>query len=526
MAKNKENFSPRWGVIILPVLVFGAVLIMGFINTSLLESTLTSYFNWFMINFGWFVDIAALGFVLFCLGMIFHPIGNLKFGGEDAEPEFKFWNWFAMSLCAGMAIGIVMWPPEVLMHALEPAKGAGLEPKSQGAMLWAMKKTFLHWTLTPYSIYVVCGAIIGYVHYNLEKKFAASSALYPLLGDKAFGKVATVVDSITLFSICGGVAGSLGYGILQLGDALQFSFGVQPGPVVWGAIAAVIITSYTTSSITGLDKGIQWLSDKNAWLFIGLLVFVIFAGPTAFSLNLTTQAAGDFFNNFIQTSTFTSPFQLSGDMWPQWWDMYWFTDWLSFAPIVGLFLARLCYGRTIRQFVLVNLLLPAGFGMLWFGVFGSFFLHLEFIQGAEIAAVLDAKGMEILMLKMFDFLPLSNIIRPIMILTILISFITLADSMTSTASMVSTTGFEKYTTEEPPMKMKIFWGLLMGGVAVVSLMIGGIDGVKMIKTMAGIPILFFEVLMIIGFVRHRMHMGSDNNMNVASESQESTTVNQ
>ncbi len=508
---NEKKFAPRWKVIILSIVIFGPIIVLGLIDAQQLEATLNTGFEWAMVNFGWLIMLVALAMVIFCLAMFFHPVGKIKFGGDEAKPEFAYWNWFAMSLCAGIAIGIVFWGYEPLLHTMEPAQGAGVEAGSIEAMMWSMKKTFLHWTFTPYALYVGFGIVVGYVHYNLEQSFTASSALYPLLGERAYGKIGTAVDAVSLFAICGGVAGSLGYGILQLGSALEVGFGIEPGPMIWGGIAAFIVASYTTSSITGLDKGIRWLSDKNTWLFMGLLAFTLIFGPTAYILNMTTQSVGHFLNNFVQTSVFTNPMQLDGDLWSQWWDMYWVADWLSFAPLVGLFLVRLCYGRTIRQFVFVNLILPATFGMLWFGVFGSFLLNLEFVQGADMYAKLGSIGGEGVMIELLNFLPLTQVIRPIFILIILISFVTLADSMTSTVSMVSTTGFEKYTTEEPPIGMKLFWGIFMGALAIVALMIGGIDGVKIIKTFAGIPIMFLLIFMLIGFIKHRKDMGAKNN---------------
>ncbi|MCG8684491.1 MAG: BCCT family transporter [Desulfobacterales bacterium] len=499
--ESNSKLSLRYGVIALPLIIFGAILVMGFVDKEAFHSTLWGFFKWLMINFGWTLSLGCLSFVIFALFLIFHPIGKTRLGGRDAKPEFTTWNWWAMSLCAGMAMGIVFWPaPEALKHSLAPAGGMFIEPGSQQAMLWAMRTSFLHWTFTPYAIYVVCGVLIAYAHYNLKKPFAVSSALYPLLGDRAFGKTATVVDGLTLFAITGGVAGSLGYGLLQLGSGLDFLFGIEAGPTIWTILCVAIVACYTTSSITGLNTGIRWLSDKNAWLFIALLIFAFIFGPTAFSLNMTVQATGDFVGNFLSAMTFTDPFP-DGDLWPQWWDMYWWADWLSFAPITGMFLARLCYGRTIREFLVVNMILPALFALIWFGVFGSLTIHTHFIEGIDLKTLMDTKGYEVLMLRLFDFLPMAEFIRPVMLFTIFVSFVTLADSMTSTVSVLSIKTDSEYggSATEPPVAMKLFWGLLMGSTALVFMFIGGLDGIKVVKTIAGVPILFLEIAMLVGF---------------------------
>lgn len=498
---NKEQ-RLRYGVIAVPLVIFGAILLLGFIDQKAFHTLLWDFFKTLMENFGWMLSLGCLSFVAFAIFLMLHPIGDIRLGGKDAKPEFTTWNWWAMSLCAGMAMGIVFWPaPEALKHSLAPAGGMFIEPGSQQAMLWAMRTSFLHWTFTPYAIYVVCGVLIAYAHYNLKRPLAVSSALYPLLGEKSTGKTATLVDGLTLFAIVGGVAGSLGYGLLQLGSGLDFLFGLTPGPVIWTVICALIVITYTTSSATGINHGIRWLSDKNALLFIGLLLFAMVFGPTKFSVNLTVQATGDYINNFISAMTFTDPFP-GGDLWPQWWDMYWWADWLSFAPITGMFLARLCYGRTIREFLIINLVLPALFALVWFGIFGGLTLHAHFIDGNDLKTLMDTKGYEVLMLRLYDFMPMAEVLRPIMLFAIFISFVTLADSMTSTVSMLSieNTSSCYSRTEEAPLGMKLFWGILIGLTSLVFMFIGGLDGIKVVKTIAGVPILFLEIAMLSGFI--------------------------
>ncbi len=233
-------------------------------------------------------------------------------------------------------------------------------------------------------------------------------------------------------------------------------------------------------------------------IFIGLLVFVLIFGPTARMLNVTTQAIGSFAANFVEGMTFTDAF--GTDLWPQWWDMYWFVDWLSFGPIVGLFLIKLCYGRTIKEFILVNLVAPSLFGILWFGAFGGFALDLQLVQGVDLLAFMDANGLESLMYEVFAYVPLTGIIRPLMIITIMLSFITLADSMTSTVSIMSMK--DNHDIKEAPLGIKLFWGLLMGLTSIIFVLNGGLEGIKVVKTIAGFPILAIEVAMMIGFIKY------------------------
>ncbi len=483
------------------VVIFTALIVVGFVDSKTFVDMLWGVFKWLMVNLGWLVDLGCMGFVLALIGIFIHPLGRVKFGGPEAKPQFSTWNWWAISLCAGIGTGIVFWGAvEPLKHTFAPAGGMGLEPGSKAAMIWAMRTSFLHWTLTPYAIYVIAAIAIGLAYYNLGKQYTVSAGLSLLYGKKEIGKnTVNIVDGLTLFAITGGVAGSLGYGLLQVGSGLDFTFGIQPGPLVWTLVAAAIIASYLISSFTGLNNGIRWLSDKNAIIFILFLALVIFWGPTAFIFNLTTQSIGAYLNDFLHAMTFTDPLP-GGDLWPQWWDMYWFVDWLSFGPIVGLFLVKLAYGRTLREFIMVNLFLPALFGMIWFGAFGGFALDLQILQGHDILSFMNKNGTESLMLKIMDFLPLSTILRPILIVTVCLSFITLADSMTSTVSLMSLK--DNTNVDEAPISIKLFWGLLMGVTSLIFVINGGLEGIKVVKTIAGFPILFLELAMMAGIIRY------------------------
>ena len=246
------------------VVIFTALIVVGFVDSKTFVDMLWGVFKWLMVNLGWLVDLGCMGFVLALIGIFIHPLGRVKFGGPEAKPQFSTWNWWAISLCAGIGTGIVFWGAvEPLKHTFAPAGGMGLEPGSKAAMIWAMRTSFLHWTLTPYAIYVIAAIAIGLAYYNLGKQYTVSAGLSLLYGKKEIGKnTVNIVDGLTLFAITGGVAGSLGYGLLQVGSGLDFTFGIQPGPLVWTLVAAAIIASYLISSFTGLNNGIRWLSDK------------------------------------------------------------------------------------------------------------------------------------------------------------------------------------------------------------------------------------------------------------------------
>lgn len=488
----------------IPLVLMGAVLIMGIVDPNFAD-TMTNLFLGLMHGGGWLVALGILLFIGFLVFVYIHPIGNTKFGGTDAKPKYSTWNWWAISLCAGIGTGIVFWgATEPLSIAFTPPASAGVEPGSYAAIIWSMAKCFQHWSFQPYSIYAVAGICCGYAYWNMGKDYASSAGLcYFKNGKDLNSKFSAILDGIVLFAIVGGTAGSLGWGLLQIGSGLNFVFNIEPGPMVWTAIAVVIIISYTISSSTGLDKGIQWLSDKNAWFFIALLVFVFICGPWQYICNLTVESFGYYINNIISLTSYTSPDILplaEAEMWPQWWDLYWMTDWLSFGPIVGLFLVKMAYGRTIRQFITVNVILPSIFGVIWFGIFGGFAINVQLTGAYDLVTYYADAGAEAFMMKFFDFVPGSEIIRVLMLILIALSFITLADSMTSTISQMSMK--QSAGMKEAPLPVKVFWGVLIGAVSVLFVVTGGINGIKIVKTIAGYPMLFIEIAMIIGFLKY------------------------
>ncbi|MEG1618244.1 MAG: BCCT family transporter, partial [Eubacterium sp.] len=379
--------------IAIPLVIMGALIIIGFIDSESFIAVMTKFFEGLMLNCGWIVLLVVLSFVIFLVIIFCHPLGSIKFGGENAKPKYKTWMWFAISLCAGIGSGIVFWgATEPLMHGFQPPEAMGLVAGSSQAIIWGMSKSFLHWSFSPYAIYVIPGIAIGYAYYNMNQDYTVSSGLVYLTNGRPLNqKLCDIIDGLTLFALVGGVAGSLGYTLLQMGSGIEFAFGPATGPVMWTILAVLIIASYTISSATGLDKGLSWISDKNAWIYMVLLLFMVIVGPASYIANLTTQSFGNFITNFIELSTYTQP-MIGGDLWPQWWDEYWMVDWMSFGPIIGLFLIKLAYGRTIREFITVNVVFPAIFGIIWFGVFGGFAIHLQISGVADMVGFLDKFG--------------------------------------------------------------------------------------------------------------------------------------
>ena len=521
----------RPAVILVPVIIFVTLIAIGIVDSGTFLTMLNAFFSSLMVNGSWLVSIGTLGFVLFMLLILVHPIGKVKLGGKDAKPEYSLWNWFAISLCAGIGTGIVFWGAvEPLRFAVEPQLSTGITPNTRESVIWSLSKSYLHWSFAPYATYVIFGIIIAYAYYNLHKSYSISSGFAPLLGATSEKKwFRGIIDTLTVFAITGGVAGSLGYGLLQIGSGLNTVFGIPAETPLYVGICVVIVVAYNTSSITGMDKGIKWLSDKNAWMFLILMVLAFLAGPSQWICNLLTESLGSFLPNFFESITAVSAFTDAGEvagsvwhkaseMWPQWWDEYYFVDFLSFGPITGLFLIKLAKGRTLREFVVINWVVPSFFGIIWFAIFGGLSLDIQYNYAAYAGRVnlegcaslfdyMQQYGNEAMMLKVIESIPLAFIIKPIILVLIILSFVTLADSMTSTVSLMTIKN--NIGVNEAPAQIKLMWGLIMGVTSLVFTLTGGLEGIKIVKTIAGFPILIVGIAMMIMFIVYIIKHGKD-----------------
>ena len=515
--------SIRCAVLVVPIVIFLVMIVGGIVDGKYFISVLKTLFTALMVNGSWLVSLGVLAFVVFMIFIMVHPVGNIRLGGKDARPEYSLWNWFAISLCAGIGTGIVFWGPvEPLLFTAAPQAASGVAANGYEAVLWAFDKTYLHWSFAPYACYCVFGVVLAYAIYNLRAPFSVSSG-FALLKKKLknSGKLAGVIDAFMVFALVGGVAGSLGYGLLQIGSGMSSVFGLEASPTLYVGICLVIVVAFTIASATGVNRGIRWLADKNAWLFLALMLLAFFCGPGQWVCNLLTETLGHFLNGFLSNITAVTAFPDDGgvagsawagfsELWPQWWDEYYFVDFLSFGAIVGLFSIKLAKGRTLRQFVVMNWLVPALFAIVWFAVFGGLSLDIQYnyaayadrvdLEGCEsLYAYMQQFGNEAMMLKVVEALPFSFLLKPLILLLVAISFETLADSMTSTISQLTLRGSDA-SDVEAPVPVKVLWGVVIGSVAVVFTLTGNIEGIKIVKTICGYPVLVIGIAMMVAFL--------------------------
>ncbi|MBE1552996.1 BCCT family transporter [Sporosarcina limicola] len=478
-------------IILLLSIVVGVVAPEAFYNV---ENTIVQFA---FEKFGWLFQLSSVLFLAICIFLTVSKYGNIRIGGPEAKPDLSTWNWFAITLTAGIATGILFWGiAEPITHFMSPPEVLGLVPGSEAAAMFSMTQTFIHWTFSPYAIYGLAGVGIAFAIYNAKLPYQVSSVLYPVFGKKIKGSIGAIVDSLCLFAIVGGVAAVLGVGTMQIATGLNIVTGIPNGKVTWIIIVSIIVATYIFSSYTGLNKGIRWLSDKNTKIFIGIVIFVFIFGPMQFILSLGTQSFGHYIQDFFVRSLYLSP--IDGSEWPRWWPIYYWAIWLAYAPLMGMFLARISKGRTIKQFMTMNVGVPAMAGVIWFSIFGGSAISLQ-LKGVGIWESIQQNGMEVSVFSFLEHYPLSTITSLIFIITVYISIVTMADSMTSTVSSLTIKTLGGGVSEAPG-RVKIYWGIIMSSMAIINLLsaggkISGIDATKQIATIAGFPILFFMLLL-------------------------------
>ena len=473
-----------------------AFLIWGFVSTSTLADISGKSLAWTMANTGWLFVMTSSSFVVFVIWLALSRYGNIKLGRDDEEPEFRTISWVAMMFSAGMGIGLMFYGvSEPVSHFVSPPPGTGGEGNPE-AVQNAMATTLFHWTLHPWAIYAVVGLAIAYGVYRKGRLQLISAAFEPLIGHHAHGRWGKVIDILAIFATLFGSAASLGLGALQIRSGLQIVAGIGTvGNGILIAIIAVLTVAFVLSAVTGIAKGIQWLSNINMVLALILAVFVFVVGPTVFILNLIPTSIGSYVADLPMMSARTAAEGEATTTWLQSWTIFYWAWWLSWTPFVGMFIARISRGRTIRQFVSGVLLVPSLVSLVWFSIFGGAAIHLQ-KTGTDIAG---AGGVESQLFSTLAEYPFATVSSILVMALVAIFFVSGADA----ASIVMGTLSERGTIE-PSRPTVIFWGVATGSVAAVMLLVGGsnaLSGLQTITIVAALPFVLVMVGLAVALVR-------------------------
>ncbi|WP_175578859.1 BCCT family transporter [Croceibacterium ferulae] len=479
-----------------PVFFVSSGLILAFVLFSAVfpgqaERLFASVQATIILDFGWFYILSVAGFLVFVLFLMISRYGDVKLGPDDSEAEYSYLSWFAMLFSAGMGIGLLFFGvAEPIQHYALPPVGEG---RTIAAAREALPLTFFHWGLHAWAIYIVVGLALAYFAFRRGLPLTIRSALFPLIGNRIYGPIGHAIDIFAVLGTMFGVATSLGFGVLQVNAGFNYLFGLPTGPLVQILLIVAITGLATLSAAAGLDAGIKRLSELNIVLAVTLLLFVLFAGSTIFLLQAYVQNIGAYLGSVVQR-TFRM-YAYEPNPWLGNWTLFYWGWWISWSPFVGMFIARISRGRTIREFVAGVLLVPVLFTFLWMTVFGNTAIALDLSGAAPIARTV-ATDLPVALFETLQQLPFSSIASGLATLLVITFFVTSADSGALVIDMI-TNG----AAEDPPVWQRIFWAVCAGLVAAVLLLAGGLQALQTAAIASALPFAVVLVIICYGLLR-------------------------
>lgn len=449
--------------------------------------------GWVARNLGWFYILSVSSLLVFLLGLAVSRYGNIRLGADDSRPDYSNLTWFTMLFAAGIGTILMFWGvAEPVSHFANPPFG-GVQPGSEQAASDAMTIALYHFGLHTWTIFALPGLAIGYFAYRHNLPMRISSLFYPILGERVFGPWGWAVDVIAVLGTLFGVATSLGLGTLQLNSGLNYLFGIPSTGLVQVILITIITSIAATSVALGLDKGVRRLSQLNIVLAMVLLVFVLVVGPTVFIAEGMVQSVGDYFDALPWLAFWTEAYTETD--WQRQWTLFYWAWTISWAPYVGIFIARISRGRTIREFVAGVLFAPTAFTLVWFGIFGLSAIQVE-MDGQVALAEQVRQDPSVAIFAFLDALPLSGVASALSVVIIIIFFTTSSDSASLVIDMLT-----RRDDQPSLVRQRIFWAVAQGVIAATLLLAGGLDALQNVITSLGLPFCILLIFMAVALFR-------------------------
>lgn len=461
--------------------------LIGAIYPKEFASVLSSLMGGITKNFGWFFLGSVAACLIFLLFISLGRYGNVKLGKDDETPEFSLFSWISMLFSCGIAVGFIFWGvAEPLYHYMQtPYIAKGGTPE---AVPVALQITLLHYGLHGWAIYAVVGLAIAFSAFRLGRPLTVANALYGLMGDRVDGIWGKVIDFLASVATIAGVSTSLGMALLSIKYGINHLFGLELSTTGLIVVLLLLIVAYTISAVSGLARGIRYLSNINMCLMIGVLLFIWVAGPTLFTTNLIFESVGAYLQNFIFMTFWTDSANQSG--WLGWWTVFYWAWWIAWAPFVGGFVARISRGRTIKEFVWGVMVLPTLIGVIWFNVVGGSTIYAEMTGALPMWEAVQADVGSGIYVLLSGF-PFGKIVSYVVFFNLIVFVITSADSAAFFVGMIMSRG-----ELEPTTMMKLIWGFIIGGIAMLLLATGGLKGLQTASVVAALPFSFIMVGMM------------------------------
>ncbi len=480
-------------VFVISLILCGAVAVWGIADSEGLSAAGTAFQETVLDALGWLVMGSVTAFLVLGIWLALSRYGRIRLGKQDSRPEFSTLSWLSMLFAAGMGVGLLFWgAAEPVLHYASPPVPPGGTPT---AARQAMVQTLFHWGLHAWAVYSIGGLVLAYFGFRRGQPYLPGAPLRAVFTGAWVKPVAGAADLIGVLAVAAGVAGSVGMGIFQLESGLGVVLGVPTGTLwVPVLILVTLFLAYMASATTGLDKGIKWLSNINMATAVLLMVFLVLAGPTSFLLDVCVTAAGDYVAALPTMSLRLFPFR-DLDAWTSGWTLTYFIWWIAWAPFVGVFIARISRGRTIREYVVGVTLAPTVFSVLWFGVFGGTGIYEE-LHGAGGVADLVSEDVTTALFALYERIPLTAVLSGVTIGLLFIFLVTSCDSATYVLGMLTSGG-----ALVPPTRRKILWGVAIAALGAALMLTGNIEVLKAVVVTGAVPFAFVMLLQVVALLR-------------------------
>lgn len=479
---------------------------VGLVDNEMLVRVAKRIFYFSLSDFAWLYQLLAFAALAVTVYIFCSRAGDIRLGGPHAKPAFSLVSTFAMALSGGIATGVVTYsvnePIIYLGNIYGEIENQGFSPGSNEAAIFALARSFHNWSFIPYAMYSVVALMIAYMHYNHRKDFSIAATLAPVLGrHQENPTVRSAINVVAVMAISLGLASSFGAGLALIGSGIETQYGIASSPLSWLVLTLVIAGVFIVSALCGLRRGMKLMSNVNAYVFYAFLFILLVVGPIGYIFSLSTTALGYWLDNFFLWSFDTGAH--GGEALVTWWTLYDWSIWIAYAPLMGLFLARISYGRTLREFLMINWILPSVFGIVWFSIWGASAIQWQLDGTLDLVQIIKDGGAVAGLWSFLQNLPMAGILVPLAIFTLIVSFATAADAMTSTIAATCTRDIA--ADEDAPRVQKVIWGVLISAIAYTMVVFGGgaqgVDGIKYLAAAGGFCVLFLFILIVASAVR-------------------------
>ena len=469
-----------------------AFLLWGILDNKGLADVSQTALDWVISSFGWLFVLSSAGFVLLAGVLAFSRYGRIRLGADDERPEFRTVSWVTMMFSAGMGIGLMFYGvAEPLSHMATPPMGLA-KPNTEESAQVAMQYAFFHWAFHPWAMYAVVGLALAYFSFRHNKATLLSSTFFPLLGKRTEGNAGRAIDSFAIIATLFGSATSLGLGALQINSGLNELYDLPRSKVIAVLIIVALTVAFILSAVSGISRGVEFLSNTNMVLAVALLFFLFVVGPTVFILSNFTESVGDYLWQLAPMSFRSGAF--GGQDWLSGWTIFYWAWWMSWTPFVGAFIARISRGRTIREFVLGVILAPSLVTFVWFSILGGISIHLQ-LGGTDLEGAL-AKGQDTALFAVLHHYPWFTVTAFLVIMLVAFFFVSGADAASLVMAMLSCRG-----CNEPRKLVTVFWGVMTGAVAAILLLAGGLQALQTLCILAAFPFMFVMIGAAVSLVK-------------------------